>query len=59
MEDIVIDLTVKAGVPEVEHLFGMVIQVQELQAKVTQEHKKLLEEIEVVEVAALAALAVN
>ena len=46
--DIVIDLTVKAEVQEAEHLFGMVIQVQELQVKVTQEHKKLPEEIEAV-----------
>ena len=34
MGDIVIDLTVKAEVLEAEHLFGMVIQDQEHQAKV-------------------------
>ena len=59
MEDIIIDLTVKAEVQEVEHLFGMVTQVQELQVKVTQERKKLPEEIEVAEVAALVDQAVN
>ena len=59
MEDIVIDLTVKAEVREVEHLFGMVIQVQELQVKVTQEHKKLLEEIEAAAAAVLVDQVVN
>ena len=59
MGDIVIDLTVKVEVQEVEHLFGMVTQVQELQAKAIQERKKLLEEIEEEAVAVLVDQVVN
>ena len=53
-EDITKDHTVKMEVEEVVHLFGMVILDPELQAKVMMEHKKLLEETEVVEVEVLA-----
>ena len=59
MGDIVIDLTVKAEVPEAEHLFGMVTQVQELQAKVILERKKLPEEIEVAVAVVLVDQVVN
>ena len=59
MGDIVIDLTVKAEVLEAEHLFGMVIQAQEHQAKVILERKKLLEEIEAAAAAVLVDQVVN
>ena len=59
MGDIVIDLTVKVEVQEVEHLFGMVTQVQELQAKVIQERKKPLEEIEAAAAVVLVDQVVN
>ena len=55
-EDITKDHTVKTEVQEVVHLFGMVILDPELQAKVMMEHKKLLEETEVVEVEVLVEL---
>ena len=59
MGDIVIDLTAKAEALEEEHLFGMVIQDQELQAKVILERKKLLEEIEAAAAAVLVDQVVN
>jgi hypothetical protein len=55
-EDIIKDHTENQEVLEGVHLFGMVILDPELLAKVMLEHKKLLEETEVVEVEVLAEL---
>ena len=55
-EDIIKDHTENQEVLGVAHLFGMVILDLELLAKVMLEHKKPLEETEVVEVEVLVEL---